>query len=273
MPIYEHHQYKDYELPFILNHHSITDVRPEYEWNNMHENIEIIFVVEGEAIVHIDGVEVKAIAGDTVILGSNVLHAVGTCTSAKYHYLIVDRAFCVENHFDTNRLSFNICVHDKTIHGMLRDLTEAYSCLNKRNYAKQEIRARVLLLMSYICENYSVESTQSNDVQSLYFAKLAISYIYEHFSSPISLDEVARAVGISKFYFIRAFRAATGDTFVKFVNKVRCDHAKQMLLSSSKTVNRICDECGFVTPSYFSRTFKKYVGYLPSEYREIYKKT
>ena len=86
-------------------------------------------------------------------------------------------------------------------------------------------------------------------------------------ASPLTLEEVSRNAGVSKYYFVRVFHEVTGESFVKYLNKVRCDYAKQLLLNSDKPISRICEECGFFAPSYFSRTFKKYVGVLPSEYR------
>ena len=87
----------------------------------MHENVEIIFVTAGEAVVRVDGREIVVREGESVILGMNVLHAVGTYSSAGFYYLIVDRAFCRENYFDTNLLDFELLVRDKRLHDMVKD--------------------------------------------------------------------------------------------------------------------------------------------------------
>ena len=269
MPIYEHHEYIHGELPFILNHTIRNSKRyPAYERSNLHENVEIVFVTEGEAAIRADGKEIIARAGDTVIFGTNVLHAVGTYSKAAFYYLIVDRSFCRENYFDTNLLKFETLVSDSLLHDMMRDIIDAYSHLDDRLFSKQDIRARVLLLMSYICENYSQKDEQGNGNQTLNYIKLSIEYICRNFNRPLSLDEVAQRVGVSKYHFTRTFRETTGETFLKYLNRVRCDYAKQLLLNTDKTVSQICDECGFISPSYFSRTFEKYAGILPSEYRK-----
>ena len=269
MPIYEQHEYIHGELPFILNHIIRNSKRyPTYERSNMHENVEIIFVTEGEAAIRADGKEIIARAGETVIFGTNVLHAVGTYSKTAFYYLIVDRSFCRENYFDTNLLRFETLVSDSLLHDMMKGIVESYSHLDDRRFSKQDIRARVLLLMSYICEKYSRQNEQGSGNQTLNYIKLSIEYICHNFNRPLSLDEVAQQVGVSKYHFTRTFREATGETFVKYLNRVRCDYAKQLLLNTDKTVSQICDECGFVSPSYFSRTFEKYVGVLPSEYRK-----
>lgn len=267
MPIYEHHKYKQAELPFILNYTEISKKRPEYEWSNMHENVEIIFVTAGEAVVRVDGREIVVREGESVILGMNVLHAVGTYSSAGFYYLIVDRSFCRENYFDTNLLDFELLVRDKRLHDMVKELAEAYSHLNDRKFVKQDIRAKVLSLMAYVCGNYAYEIEEGKSDRSLNFIKDSISYICCNFNRPLTLEEVSRNAGVSKYYFVRVFHEVTGESFVKYLNKVRCDYAKQLLLNSDKPISRICEECGFFAPSYFSRTFKKYVGVLPSEYR------
>jgi len=70
-------------------------------------------------------------------------------------------------------------------------------------------------------------------------------------------------VGISKFYLCREFKAYTGSSILQTVNLLRCTQAK-LLIEGGATVSQAALSCGFDNLSYFSRTFKKLMGALPS---------
>ena len=58
----------------------------------------------------------------------------------------------------------------------------------------------------------------------------------------------------------------TGDSPIVFINKLRCENAKKMLLNGAYSVQEAADKCGFESVSYFCKTFKKYIGETPGKY-------
>ena len=95
----------------------------------------------------------------------------------------------------------------------------------------------------------------------------AAAYIKEHFAEDISLDEVARLVDISPYYFSKLFKQETGENFIEFLTDTRIQKAKEYLSNPRYSIKEICVMCGYSDPNYFSRIFKKYEGVTPSEYR------
>jgi YesN/AraC family two-component response regulator len=61
----------------------------------------------------------------------------------------------------------------------------------------------------------------------------------------------------------------TGMTLINYINSKRVIKAKELLLKTNKNVTAIAEEVGFKSAPYFYRTFKKYVGLTPSEYRVV----
>ena len=267
MPIYEKHSFTNEKLPFIFKRVEMSTVSPEEEWANWHENIEMIFVTEGVADIRLDGVEISAKQGSAVIFNPNSLHAIGSRTRVVYYYLIVDRSFCVENFFDTNSLHFEVLVEDRELFNMFEAFEELYFAPSLSEFYIQRMRAKVLEILAVVCEKYSTASTFHYELPTLRFIKPALSYIYENCGAELSLDGVAEKVNISKYHFAREFKRVTGHTFVDYVNMIRCRQASKLLLQGDKSIAQISLECGFSSPSYFSRTFRQYVGVLPSEYR------
>ena len=82
----------------------------------------------------------------------------------------------------------------------------------------------------------------------------------------LTIDEIADEVGLSKYHFSREFKKVTGLTIVSYINIVRCRNAEKLLIKNEYSVHDIAVKCGYENDSYFSKTFKKHMGMLPSEY-------
>lgn len=93
-------------------------------------------------------------------------------------------------------------------------------------------------------------------------------FIQERMSESINLDRVIRHVSISRFYFCRLFKRATGMTLSEYVSRVRLENAKIMLLDSAMRISEVGHATGFTSIPRFNALFKEYVGMAPSEYRD-----
>lgn len=94
----------------------------------------------------------------------------------------------------------------------------------------------------------------------------AMDYIGSHYTSEISLEDVASYVGVSPQHFSKIFKNQTGTNYVDWIAHLRIEKAKQYLNVGDKTMKEICMLVGYKDPNYFSRIFKKNVGMTPSEY-------
>lgn len=95
----------------------------------------------------------------------------------------------------------------------------------------------------------------------------ARAFIAQHLGEELSLEQVARASGMSPFYFCKVFKAATGVTFTDYVARARVEHIKQLLLNPHTRVSEAAYEAGFQSLSQFNRVFRRIEGQAPSEYR------
>ena len=82
-----------------------------------------------------------------------------------------------------------------------------------------------------------------------------------------SLNELAAQVYLTPTYLCLLFRQVTGTTINRYLTNVRMEKAKELLMDLSNKLYDVSYAVGYMNPSYFSRQFKKYVGCLPSEYR------
>jgi AraC-like DNA-binding protein len=96
----------------------------------------------------------------------------------------------------------------------------------------------------------------------------AIKYINEHLKEHISLEETARACGMSVSCFQRTFKQEVGITFNKYVNSLRISKARQLLHENNKSMSEIAFACGYTNQYHFTRTFKKLMNTPPRSFRK-----
>jgi len=94
----------------------------------------------------------------------------------------------------------------------------------------------------------------------------ALELIRKNYREDISLDAAAESCGLSSFYFCRVFKREHGENFRDYLQRHRIEKAKDLLQRRGVSVADVCFSVGFNDASYFSRTFKLYVGMTPTEF-------
>lgn len=96
----------------------------------------------------------------------------------------------------------------------------------------------------------------------------AVDFIKKNYKNKITLEDTAAYVYLSPAYFSRVFKEEIGDNFNIYVNRIRVDAAKKLLLNEKVALVDISTMVGFEGQSYFSKVFKKMTGVTPGKYRE-----
>ena len=94
------------------------------------------------------------------------------------------------------------------------------------------------------------------------------SYLDEHYTEKIVLDDLAERFFINKFYMTRIFKETYGTTINNYLISRRITRAKQLLRFTDMTVDEIGNAAGMGDANYFSRMFRKIEGSSPREYRK-----
>ena len=93
--------------------------------------------------------------------------------------------------------------------------------------------------------------------------------ILKNFKEPISVEDLAQKVNLTKAAFCRYFKARTQKTFVEYLLQVRINHACKLLKETDMSVLEICYESGFNNLSNFNRQFKIRHNISPKQYRKL----
>ncbi len=100
--------------------------------------------------------------------------------------------------------------------------------------------------------------------------KMLMDWTEGNFSTELSVEAAANVTGYSKHYFCRWFKSQTGMTYIEFLNRVRIDKARKLLLSGLH-VAEVCQLCGYESVSYFIKKFRLYCNCTPKEYVNMFK--
>jgi AraC-like DNA-binding protein/ligand-binding sensor protein len=92
-------------------------------------------------------------------------------------------------------------------------------------------------------------------------------FVQLHVEEPITLEQVVQHVHVSRFYFCKLFKKATGMTLTEYVARARVEKAKTLLGDYSLRISDVVYAAGFGSIPRFNSVFKRYVGVAPTEYR------
>src|SRR5881394_2337019 len=130
----------------------------------------------------------------------------------------------------------------------------------------------MLRLLSIFAQHLSILSNQlvvrREKDESANMAR-ARQFIEKHQAEPLSLARVAQAANISRHYFCKMFKKATGINFIDYLSRVRVERSKTLLLNPNSRISEAAFASGFQSMTNFNRAFKRIAGRSPTQFREL----
>lgn len=123
-------------------------------------------------------------------------------------------------------------------------------------------------LMAVMVEDYSDLVNEYNTKVYSELISNAITYIKLNFKREISLANIAIELYIHPTYLAKKFKQETGKTVSEYINEIRIKEAQFIIMVTEFKIEDIAYHVGYNDKKYFSKTFKKFVGISPSEYRK-----
>ena len=228
-----------------------------HKWDysrHSHPYIEMIFFLEGKMKLTAAGSNLNASMYDTLVYPANCIHQDGKNLEMNCEII------CLWVDIPELKLDKIILMHERNRN--IRDLfLFVYNEQHRENPMPYMIEDALKLLLMTILRD------QSEIPEGEQFLGQVMQYIDRHYNEKITLEQLAKRTHISKSYLTRRFRQFTGETIVNYINKLRIQYAREMLVNSEKNITEIAWAVGFDSPKYFHRVFKKETGESPAAFR------
>ncbi|MDD4772626.1 MAG: AraC family transcriptional regulator [Eubacteriales bacterium] len=126
----------------------------------------------------------------------------------------------------------------------------------------------ICFALTEILNKFSEETFRFAEVKHVDLLSRAVSYIRNNYMHKISLNDVADHIYLSPSYLSRIFKEEMKTSFNGFLNSVRIEKSKILLLSEQLSIIEVSELVGFSDQSYFNKVFKKITGLTPNKFRE-----
>lgn len=163
---------------------------------------------------------------------------------------------------------FTSCLRDNELTPESIFADKTVSSLNAASTQSREAILRFARALYAAVENQLQALQNSADI----IARVE-SYIRAHFRENINRDDVAAIVFITPNYLSKLFRSKMGMNLREYINQIRIEEARRMLLTTSLSVSEIAGHVGYDNISYFSTVFRKLVGMSPVDWRNSRKES
>lgn len=250
-----------------------------YHYHDFHK---ILILLSGDVTYCIEGRTYDLRANDIVLVNAGEVHKPVIHSDAPYERIIiyVSPEFLSEYREDGNDLS--LCLrqalaeqsHVLRLHSSLSGrlgttMRELDRSLGDEDYAN-ELYHRVLFLEFMIQLNRAAlhnhiefieDSTSNEKILSI------LSYLNDHLTEDISIDDLSARFFLSRYYLMHTFKEQTGYTVGSYLSTKRLILARE-LIANGTPITDVCYACGFRNYSTFSRAYKKSFGESPRDYRQ-----
>ena len=287
-------EHGDFEYPVGIYDVNLKNMYMEMVRWHWHDEVEFIYVEEGSGIFCISEETYKLSAKEGLFINKGVLHSVQMSVEAKddnclYTSIVVHPSFIFGygqtklasmylNPILTNPSMAAMPLKSETVYDtIILELLRRIIRLNREQpfcrelYTKDHlIRIWILMLESRQKEFEAISEPAEHRVNmDEVRAKEAIRYIEEHYTEPISLEDIAASIHVSKSECCRCIKRCMKMTPFEYLMKHRIYVAAGILCdrNCNDSIAEVASKVGFNSSSYFNKLFRKYLKCTPSQYK------
>lgn len=246
-----------------------------YETHNLsfiphiHNHYECVYVLEGSVQVTVDHITHDLSLNELCFISSHRIHSFHTPHFSKCILIIIDPQYIT---------SFATELQNQKMASPLIPLgnyqEEVAQCLFNLRHSK-DTSCNELVRKGYLSillgRIYECSTLISNTNTHLSTLESILIYMNKHYTTALTLSQTASDLGLSKYYLSKLFNTHLGYGFNEYLNHLRINLAKNLLLESNLPITTVSYECGFENQRSFNRAFKTLTELTPSEYRCNYK--
>ena len=262
-----------YELhPELLNDRYPLRIRCDEQTSDgylhWHENLELLYFLDGTCKVINGDEELSVKAGDVVVINSEALHYVKAKNMyCRYILLQLDAAFFEARGFPVGKSVIQKTIHDEEVCRILEKTLAEQAA--EMPYYRERVKGMMLELLAIVFRKHLAADVRNQDHSNKSrLVKQVAEYINSHYQEELTVEAVSSACGYSRFYISKTFKEITGITVARYINATRIERARVLMKGTGMSLSEIAIQCGFMNLSYFSKVFKSHEMLSPYAYRQ-----
>lgn len=238
--------------------------------NNHHDDHLLIYCIEGEADLIVEGRHHRVRKGNLVVLPKDSLHSYMADEENPWTiFWIHFEGQLSQAYLDNLNYSFEtpiipLGVIPRLVAGFESLLAISASGFGQKVYV--HIANHLKQLMTYIA--ILIPTVKAGESKSLNLDEIH-GIMQQHIHEHLDLASLAEKANLSKYYFSKKYKELTGRSPIQHFIHLKMEHACYLLDVSTQHVNEVARELGYDDAYYFSRLFKKVIGMSPSEYKKV----
>lgn len=234
---------------------------------HLHNNIEMIYMIEGRVKAFADSKECIVCTGDIFIAFPNQIHQYQKIDNENYFISIFPPDLCPEfQHIFKSKLPVSPIIKNAAVNTKLFPLIMNIVQVNeeKTSYYDTLIKGHYMILLSELFQMMEFEDAHASDANTI---KAILHYCSENYARDIKLETISKALHISKYYISRLFSQKLHMSFNEHIGMLRISDACKLLVSQDRSITEIAYSVGFNSTRSFNRLFLKYTGMTPRQYK------
>ena len=256
-----------------------SDIPWRYETHD-HSAVEILLTLEGMVTYTIEDKIYQVRKGEILIVPPDTLHSLSMGEgSSRYLFLFESDAIMAMRDLKAMASYFHKPFH-------LRDGSDAHVRIRelllraREAYEKREMMwntmcySCILRVYATLGQRYlsGIKPRTGDNMRNMdsEVINAVMTYINNHYREELSLEDVARFAGFSRYYFSRSFKRQTGYSFKDYLCQKRLQVAMDLRIRTNRSMRDVAIESGFGSVATFNRVFREKKGCTPTQYRAIY---
>jgi len=247
------------DLLYFVNRKCLPSWHIEKHRIDFHD---LTYVYSGSVTYLVNGTEYNLEQGSFIYIPKGSLRQAYTSASAPMHCYAVNFNIGGPG-MEHERLPFPTIFES----GMSKELSGLYKDLNRTWVEKNpgyQMKARAIFMLILHKLIYQANCTGNPVCSDSRIAKVK-EYILANYHRKIEIKDLAEIAGLHPVYLGALFNKINHCTIKQYIHRIRVNNAENLLSTGGYTVSEAAGRCGFEDIFYFSKVFKKYKGYPPSE--------
>lgn len=237
-----------------------------------HDCFEIELILSGTVVQSLNGVTQKLGPGDIYLLNPTDFHSVKSRDAEVFNIMFS------ESLLDEDLLQKILSVDSNLVfHLDSKEFRNAVSIIsqmvdefdNTKDYSELYIKNLLECLFVILLRKYDFEFSAASD-SNMSGVRKAILFMHSHFRENPSMAATAKNSGFNMNYFSSLFHKVTGKTYKEYLNDLKLEYAKKLVLSGNLSISEICFASGFNSLPNFLKNFKQRFGVSPGNMRKAH---